>query len=92
MQEIVLDITGFEDKIPLHLYLKDMLGFPFYYVGNLDALFDELSSITDPVHLTLIYTTMPKGKMLDYTPRILRVFGDAARQNYNIKLTVKAVG
>ena len=58
MQEILLDIASFEDKIPLHRYLKEQMGFPFYYGGNLDAL---------------------------------HVFGDAAQENYNLKLTVRAV-
>ena len=92
MQDILLDITSFEEKIPLHRYLKEQMGFPFYYGGNLDALFDELSSITEPMHITLCYTTVPRGKMVDYTPRLLHVFSDAARENYNLKLTVKAIG
>lgn len=91
MQEILLDIASFEDKIPLHRYLKEQMGFPFYYGGNLDALYDELSSITEPTHITLAYSTRPKGKMADYTPRMLHVFGDAAQENYNLKLTVRAV-
>lgn len=91
MQEIKLDISVFEEKIPLHRYLKEQLGLPFYYGANLDALYDELSSFTEPTHITLAYTTKPKGRMLNYTPRILRTFGDAANENYNIKLTVKAV-
>ena len=92
MQDIRLDITTFEEKIPLHRYLKEQMGFPFYYGGNLDALYDELSSITEPTHITLSYSTMPGGGMLEYTPKLLRVFGDAAQQNYNLKLTVRAVG
>lgn len=92
MQEVQLDITAFEEKISLHRYLKERLGLPFYYGGNLDALFDELSSITEPTHITLRYSTRPAGKMLEYTPRLLTVFGDAARENYNLKLTVRADG
>jgi RNAse (barnase) inhibitor barstar len=91
MQEIRLDISLFEEKISLHRYLKEQMGFPFYYGSNLDALFDELSSITEPVHILLRYSTKPRGKMTDYVPRILKVFGDAASDNYNLKLTVKAV-
>lgn len=91
MQTLQLDISGFEEKIPLHRYIKEMMGFPFYYGGNLDALFDELTSITEPIDLTLIYSTTPRGKMVEYTPRLLRVFGDAARENYNLHLTVRAV-
>lgn len=92
MQEYRLDITTFEDKIPLHRYLKETLGFPFYYGGNLDALFDELASITTPTNITLRYATVPRGKMVEYTPRLLTVFGEAAQANYNLRLTVEAVG
>ncbi|MDD3409476.1 MAG: barstar family protein [Eubacteriales bacterium] len=91
MLDVTLDITPFEEKIPLHRYLKEQLDFPFYYGGNLDALYDELSSMTDAIHITLCYATQPKGKMIDYTPRLLRVFDDAARENYNLTLTIKAV-
>ena len=90
MQDIRLDITPFEEKISLHRYLKENLGFPFYYGANLDALFDELSSITEPTHITLCYSIITDGEMQDYTAKLLHVFGDAAQQNYNIKLTVKA--
>ena len=91
MQDYQLDVSTFEDKIPLHRYLKETLGFPFYYGGNLDALFDELTSITETTNITLIYSTRPKGEMVQYTPRLLHVFGDASRENYNLKLTVRAV-
>ena len=79
-------------KFRCHRYLKETLGFPFYYGGNLDALFDELASITTPTNITLRYSTVPRGKMVEYTPRLLTVFGDAAQANYNLRLTVEAVG
>jgi ribonuclease inhibitor len=91
MREIELDVSAFEEKIPLHRYLKERMEFPFYYGGNLDALYDELSSVTEPTRITLIYSTTPRGKMTEYTPRLLRVFGDAASGNYNLTLTVRAV-
>jgi ribonuclease inhibitor len=91
MLEVLLDISVFEEKISLHRYLRERMGFPFYYGANLDALFDELSSIVEPTHVTLLYTTMPLGQMAEYTPRLLKVFGDAANENYNIRLTVRTV-
>ncbi len=90
MLEIQLDISEFEEKVSVHRYLKEQLGFPFYYGANLDALYDQLSSITEPVHITLDYSTTPLGDMLRYTPRVLKVFGDAAGVNYNLTLTVHA--
>ena len=90
MRQILLDITPFEDKISLHRYLKEQLDLPFYYGANLDALYDELSSITEATALTLRYSTAPRGKMIEYTPRLLTVFGEAARENYNLSLVVQA--
>lgn len=87
MREIVLDVRAFEEKISLHRYLKEQMGFPFYYGGNLDALYDELSSITEPTTVTLIYSGASKGKMVEYLPRLLRVFRDSALENYNLTLT-----
>ena len=83
-------ISPFEEKISLHRYLKENLGCPFDYGANLDALFDELSSITEPTHITLCYSIVTDGERHAYTAKLLHVFGDAAQQNYNIKLTVKA--
>ncbi len=90
MQELTLDITPFEEKVSLHRYLKERLDLPFYYGANLDALYDELSSITEPTRVTLIYSTSPRGRMIEYTPRLLRVFDDAARENYNLTLVIRA--
>ncbi len=92
MKEITLDITPFEEKISLHRYLKEQLDFPFYYGANLDALYDELSSSTEPLSVTLRYSANPQGKMVDYLPRLLIVFEDAARENYNLAVAFEAVG
>jgi RNAse (barnase) inhibitor barstar len=70
----------FEEKIALHRYLKEKMGFPFYYGGNLDALFDELSSVTEPTQITLTYSTRPKGKMATYAPAAACVRGRVAHQ------------
>lgn len=89
MAEILVDITPFEEKISLHSYLKEQLGFPFYYGANLDALYDELSSVTKPTQITLVYTDRPITGHERYIPRMVEVFRAAARDNYNLKLTVK---
>ena len=91
MRDITLDVTSFEEKISLHRYLKETLDFPFYYGGNLDALYDELSSETEPIHILLRYAKNPQGAMIAYTPRLLTVFEDAAKNNYNLKVSLEAV-
>ncbi len=87
MREVTLDLTPFEEKHGLHDYLKQTLDFPFYYGGNLDALYDVLGSITQATRLHLQYSAQPKGKMVEYLPRLLRVFRDAAADNYNLEIT-----
>ena len=86
MREVMLDLTSFEDKISLHSYLKETLGFPFYYGANLDALYDELTSETSELSVTVALPKSPKGGMADYLPRLRMVFEDAARENYHLKV------
>lgn len=92
MRDIVLDITPFEEKKPLHGYLKTQLDFPFYYGANLDALFDELTATTDALAITLQYPAQPKGKMVEYIPRLIAVMEDAARENYNLSVRFEVIG
>ena len=87
MNEIRLDLTQFEDKITLHRYLKETLGFPFYYGANLDALHDELTSITTDTKLVAVFAKEPKGNMELYAPRIKRVFLDAEEENYHLTVS-----
>ena len=89
MKEVILDLTPFEEKIALHTYLKNTLDFPFYYGANLDALNDELTSVSYPLKITLRYPARPKGMMKEYLPRVLQVFRDAARENYNLELVIE---
>lgn len=86
MREVALDLTSFEEKISLHRYLKETLGFPFYYGANLDALYDELTSETNDLSVTVTLPEEPKGMMADYLPRLCIVFEDAARENYHLKV------
>ena len=91
MREITLNLTPFEEKISLHRYLKETLDFPFYYGANLDALHDELTSEVNNLHITLCYPENPKGKMVEYLPRLLLVFEDAARENYHLNITYQKI-
>ena len=86
MREVTLNLTSFEEKISLHSYLKETLSFPFYYGANLDALYDELTSETSDLSITVVLPAQSKGGMADYLPRLRMVFEDAARENYHLKV------
>ncbi|MDD3335537.1 MAG: barstar family protein [Eubacteriales bacterium] len=89
MLHIKLDLTPFEEKISLHRYLKEALGFPFYYGANLDALHDELASEMADTEITLMLPKNPKGKMAEYMPRLRRVFEETAEENYHLTVCVE---
>lgn len=91
MRDVTLNLTPFEEKISLHRYLKEALDFPFYYGANLDALHDELASERDDLRLTVCYSDTPRGKMIDYLPKLLRVFDDAARENYHLAVSYRKI-
>lgn len=91
MREVVLDVTPFEEKISLHRYLKETLDFPFYYGANLDALHDELASETMTTRITVRYPAHPRGKMVEYLPRLLEVFRDVATENYHLTFCYEQV-
>ena len=89
MTDISLDITPFTEKISLHSYLKEQMGFPFYYGANLDALYDELTTIEKPLRITLTWHDHPIAGHERYLPRMVEVFQAAAQDNYHLKLTIK---
>lgn len=91
MRDITLDLTPFEEKISLHRYLKETLDFPFYYGANLDALHDELTSETSSLRILVRYPAQPKGRMVDYQPRLLQVFRDAQCENYHLQISYEEI-
>ena len=91
MHSIILDILPFTEKAEVHRYFQECMEFEEYYGCNLDALYEELTSMIEPVAVTLRYAAHPRGKMADYLPRLLSVFHDAARENYNLTVSFQEV-
>lgn len=67
-----------------HQYLKHKMKFPDYYGGNLDALWDVLTTISQPSHIRLINYDELKGQLGLYADELLNVFTDAAKENHKI--------
>jgi RNAse (barnase) inhibitor barstar len=59
MADILLDITPLKRNLA-DSYLKELDGLPFYYGAELDALYDELASISSH-EITLVFTDAPTG-------------------------------
>lgn len=85
MKKILLDFGIPDSKESTQEYIADKMGFGQGYGKNADALYDELTSISEP---TAIGIYMPMGDMIDldfdlmlYFDSISEVFTDAEEAN-----------
>lgn len=67
-----------------HEYLKRKLQFPDYYGNNLDALWDLLTSIGNPIEIILLNSDTLFANLGLYGEEIIKVFEDAMDENANI--------
>ncbi len=74
MKTIILDVACMTLKSETHRYLKEKLGFPEYYGGNLDALYDCLTEMA-PTEIVFVNTDQAS----EYFEKVHRVFEDAAK-------------
>ena len=51
MEERIIDCSKIRTREDLHTLFRDALGFPQWYGGNLDALYDCLTEISGKVRL-----------------------------------------
>ncbi len=85
MKKVLLDFSIPDTKIKTQEYIAEKMGFPDYYGKNLDALYDELTSISEP---TAVGIFLPIADMIDldidlmvYFDTISEVFSDAEEAN-----------
>ena len=85
VKHIVIDCSRMTSRETMHSYLKEALSLPHYYGGNLDALFDCLTELGQPVTLEFenTDTLIPLG---DYGEAMMATFRDAALENPMITL------
>lgn len=81
MRKILLDFNPDRTVEGIHRYLKFELKFPGYYGDNLDALYDELTSITEDTCVGVFGLLKEKGQITDYQRRVWKVMRDAEREN-----------
>ena len=54
--ELLIDCRQFDTPDSLHRYLAEQLAFPVYYGSNWDALYDVLSTYSQPLTLYITQT------------------------------------
>ena len=85
MKVVILDGTTVPTKEALHQHLARELAFPDWYGGNLDALFDCLTAVSEEVALSLDETALAEA-LGPYVQRVGKVLARAAEKNPKIHL------
>jgi len=81
MKKVLLDLKPAHSVEWIHEYLKFELEFEDYYGGNLDALYDELTSITQDICLGVFTPPHEENRLSLYIDRVKKVMRDAQRDN-----------
>ncbi|MBP3319739.1 MAG: barstar family protein [Ruminiclostridium sp.] len=85
MKVVILDGTTAPAREALHRHLARELAFPDWYGGNLDALFDCLTSIQEEVAISLDEAALAEA-LGPYAQRLGKVLSRAAEKNPKIHL------
>lgn len=85
MRVVILDGNTSPTKEALHEHLARELNFPDWYGGNLDALFDCLTAVSEEVTITLVEAALTES-LGPYAQRVEKVLTRAAEKNPKIHL------
>jgi len=88
MVKVIIDGKDMTSEQQMHQLLSQELDFPEWYGGNLDALYDCLTDLTDDVEITVVKSDELIAKLGERALLMLTVLRDAAAENKNIKISV----
>lgn len=69
------------DRMALHQALATQLDFPAYYGNNLDAMYDVLTSVSEPVEIVLTEADALWNHLGPYSDLFRTVLTDICRDN-----------
>ena len=72
----------------LHRLLAEQLDFPAWYGGNLDALYDCLTDLTEETSIILLHSQALTETLGTSYGRFCRVLTDAAAENPNLHIQI----
>lgn len=85
----ILDGTKIRDRESLHQSLAKQLGFPDWYGGNLDALHDCLTDISEETQIVVRHREELKRRLGAYAACFLKVLMEASLENSRIEIVEK---
>lgn len=93
MKTVYIDTKKIKGIQEMHDILQEKLKFPDYYGGNLDALYDMLTSLQEPVEIYIQdYQNKEDYHFKRYMQRFLRVLQDVEMENDRITVIVEKTG
>ncbi|MCI8852904.1 MAG: barstar family protein [Lachnospiraceae bacterium] len=81
MKSCILDGNLIWDKEMLHQELREALGFPAWYGGNLDALYDCLTDLQEETVICLAHEEELEERLGGYVRMLKRALTEAAAKN-----------
>ena len=88
MNLVILDGKKITSKEQLHKILARELGFPEWYGGNLDALYDCLTDIRESAGIHVLHSDALYENLGPMTHGLLRVLRDAAAENSELYVEI----
>lgn len=81
MKKVLLDFNPARTVEWIHDYLSFEMEFPDYYGNNLDALYDQLTSLTEDTCLGVFCPPKEDTRISEYLERVCKVMKDAEEEN-----------
>lgn len=83
--EITINGLDFKSEMDVHNYLSKVMNFPEYYGNNLDALWDVLNEVDEPINIKLSNKEdLIKNTDQTFVEGLISVFKDSMDENDNI--------
>jgi ribonuclease inhibitor len=89
MKKIYLDGSIVSKKEEIHLQIKERMGFPEYYGKNLDALYDMLSTWSEPVEVCILNPSSLFLSLGKYGHDFIKTIEEAHDANWRIKVSLE---
>ena len=89
MKEVIIDGEKINDMTDIHSVFAKELFFPEWYGGNLDALRDCLTDISEDITVTVMNREALFEKLNVRYGRFLKTLDYSEKENENLKIILK---
>ena len=84
MKYVLMDLNRLDSMKNVHAFLERELEFPEYYGHNLDALYDCLTDIAEPVTIIIVNVPENEDALERRLEGLLSVLESASDENPNV--------